>query len=173
MYVTYIPGVGTRTDVETTGMTPGPHGLHIHEFGDLSNGVTGASTGGHYNPLGAIHGCYPTPSGEVPAEARAVGDRGNVLVGADGVGFYSESTNELVFLDGALSIIGRAAILHALEDNCVREQGPGGELSAGARIGFCVIGYAEEEDVETQRHRQRIREGYAKLSSQFNRTGGA
>jgi Cu-Zn family superoxide dismutase len=118
MYVTYTPGVGTTTDVETHGMTPGPHGLHIHEFGDLSNDVTGASTGGHYNPLDEIHGCYPTPVGELPAEARAVGDRGNVLVGDNGTGFYSERTNELVFLDGALSIIGRAAIVHALEDNC-------------------------------------------------------
>ena len=52
----------------------------------------------------------------------------------------------------------------------VREQGPGGELSAGARVGMCVIGYAQEEDAETRAHRQRIREGYAKMLTQYNRT---
>jgi hypothetical protein len=33
----------------------------------------------------------------------------------------------------------------------VREEGPGGDLSAGARIAFCVIGHAKEED-SARRH---------------------
>jgi Cu-Zn family superoxide dismutase len=70
MYITYVPGVGATTDVMTTGMTPGLHGIHIHDFGDLSDTVAGTSTGPHYNPLDEIHGCYPTPPGEVPGEVR-------------------------------------------------------------------------------------------------------
>ena len=54
MYITYVPGVGATTDVITEGMTPGLHGIHIHDFGDLSNTETGTSTGPHYNPLDEI-----------------------------------------------------------------------------------------------------------------------
>lgn len=74
-------------------------------------------------------------------------------------------------LQGAISVIGRAAIVHALEDNCVREEGPGGDLSAGARIGMCVIGYAQqEESAETTALRVHIREQYHALLAQYNRT---
>lgn len=72
---------------------------------------------------------------------------------------------------GAISVIGRAAIVHALEDNCVREEGPGGDLSAGARIGFCVVGYAQqEESAEVTAKRAHIREQYHALLAQYNRT---
>lgn len=54
MYITYIPGLGATTDVITEGMTPGLHGIHIHDFGDLSDTVAGTSTGPHYNPLDEI-----------------------------------------------------------------------------------------------------------------------
>ena len=51
MYMTYTPGRGTQTEVYTTGMTEGLHGIHIHNFGDLSDTEKGTSTGSHYNPL--------------------------------------------------------------------------------------------------------------------------
>lgn len=35
-------------DVAIHSLQPGPHGFHIHEKGDLTNGCL--STGGHYNP---------------------------------------------------------------------------------------------------------------------------
>lgn len=35
-------------EVSIVGLSPGPHGFHIHEKGDLSNGCM--STGTHYNP---------------------------------------------------------------------------------------------------------------------------
>jgi Cu-Zn family superoxide dismutase len=45
---------GVRVKGTLTGLTPGQHGFHIHQFGDTTNGC--ASTGGHYNPKGANHG---------------------------------------------------------------------------------------------------------------------
>jgi hypothetical protein len=87
---------------------------------------------------------------------------------ADDPGFPCDGC---VGLQGAISVIGRAAIVHALEDNCVREEGPGGDLSAGARIGFCVIGFAQqEESAEITSRRAHIREQYHGLLAQYNRT---
>ena len=44
------------------------------------------------------------------------------------------------------SVVGRGAIFHDKEDNCVREEGPGGDLSAGARTGQCIIGLVAAPD---------------------------
>jgi Cu/Zn superoxide dismutase len=115
MYITSVPGQAAKIEVQTMGQTPGLHGIHIHDYGDLSDTVAGTSTGPHYNPLEEIHGCYPTPPGEIPSEARKVGDMGNVIVNEGRVGFYTEEANELIFLDGAISVMGRGTIIHALE----------------------------------------------------------
>ena len=39
-----------------TGLTPGKHGFHVHQYGDLSNLETGESAGGHFNPTDMPHG---------------------------------------------------------------------------------------------------------------------
>ena len=94
----------------------------------MSDSVGGTSMGGHYNPHEAQHGCAPEP--------RKVGDLGNMLVDENGNGYYAERGNTQLKLDGPYSVIGRGLVVHALEDNCAPVEGAGGDLSAGARVGF-------------------------------------
>jgi len=127
-------GVGAPVSVEgeLKGLAAGPHGFHIHEFGDNTNGCV--SAGGHFNPNSKTHGA-PTD------EIRHVGDLGNVEAGADGVATIKISDKE-ISLAGAESIIGRTVVVHADIDDL----GKGGhELSlttgnAGARLACGVIG---------------------------------
>ncbi len=66
-------GVIISLDLEN--LTPGPHGLHIHETGACTPDFEAA--GGHYDPLGAAHG-FASEGG------YHVGDLPNIHVGADG-----------------------------------------------------------------------------------------
>lgn len=44
----------TRITGVVKNLSPGHHGVHVHEFGDLTNGCT--SAGGHFNPFVKTHG---------------------------------------------------------------------------------------------------------------------
>jgi Cu-Zn family superoxide dismutase len=122
----------TTVNVRITGLTPGPHGFHLHEFGDTTNGCI--STGPHFNPNGLTHGA---PEDEV----RHAGDLGNIIANADGV---AEATivDTQIPLTGPNAVIGRALVVHELEDDL----GKGGhELSlstgnAGGRLACGVVG---------------------------------
>ena len=48
------PGTPTLIKGTITGLEPGAHGFHIHEFGDMSDGCK--SMGAHYNPDAVDHG---------------------------------------------------------------------------------------------------------------------
>ncbi|MCH5376647.1 MAG: superoxide dismutase family protein, partial [Planctomycetes bacterium] len=95
---------GGRVEVkaELTGLTPGPHGFHIHEYGDCSS-PDGASAGGHYNPTAMPHGGPDSPE-------RHVGDLGNIVADETGKAVYKREDHVLQ-LQGADSIIGRAIIV--------------------------------------------------------------
>jgi len=125
-------GANVTVTGEISGLAPGQHGFHIHEYGDNTNGCT--SAGPHFNPESKEHG-------GPDAAVRHVGDLGNVQAGADGVAKIN-ITDKLISLAGAHSIIGRTVVVHADIDDF----GVGGhELSkttgnAGARLGCGVIG---------------------------------
>ncbi|KAJ1815815.1 Superoxide dismutase [Cu-Zn] [Coemansia sp. RSA 2599] len=118
-----------------TGLAPGKHGFHVHQFGDNTNGCT--SAGPHFNPFNKTHGAPED-------ENRHVGDLGNVVASADGKAEVSIKDLK-VTLFGQYSIIGRTIVVHADEDDL----GKGGhELSAttgnaGGRQACGVIGISQ------------------------------
>ena len=115
------------------GLTPGKHGFHVHEYGDISGLQDGKSTGGHFSPGGHDHG---KPSDE--AAKRHIGDLGNIEAGEDGVATI-DITDDVIDLHGEHSIIGRAIVVHAGEDKYTQPTG-----DAGARVAIGVIGIAKD-----------------------------
>ncbi|KAL9252443.1 Superoxide dismutase [Cu-Zn], chloroplastic-like protein [Drosera capensis] len=173
----------TTVNARITGLTPGPHGFHLHEFGDTTNGCISTGIflafallrfdlqnfmcinfrfywilGPHFNPNKLTHGA---PEDEI----RHAGDLGNIFANADGdiafhrsfgqiVECHGRTTNissdlyvftgiaeativdKQIPLSGQNSVVGRAFVVHELEDDL----GKGGhELSlstgnAGGRL---------------------------------------
>ena len=99
------PGKATIISGTITGLSEGLHGLHIHEFGDLSDGCD--SAGGHYNPTGVDHG---------DIDNGHVGDLGNITADSKGVAEFSIKAKRIQ-LQGATSIVGRAVVVHEDEDD--------------------------------------------------------
>lgn len=112
-----------------SGLEPGLHGFHVHEYGDLSKGCE--SAGAHYNPDGVDHG---------DLQQGHVGDLGNIEAGDNGVAEFSIAAKR-VDLIGDRSIVGRALVVHADEDDL----GQGGDEeslktgNAGDRLACGVI----------------------------------
>jgi superoxide dismutase, Cu-Zn family len=115
-----------KVDVDISGLTPGKHGFHIHEFGDCS-APDGTSAGGHFNPTTKDHGA-PTN------EHRHSGDLGNILADESGNAKLSV-TDQTIALTGENSIIGKSVIVHAGEDDFKTQ--PTG--NAGARVACGII----------------------------------
>jgi Cu-Zn family superoxide dismutase len=122
-------GLGLHVSADIEGLTPGKHGFHIHQFGDLS-APDAKSAGGHFNPDNQRHGS-PTD------QARHVGDLGNIVADSAGKA-HLDWTDTLIKFSGAHNIIGRAVIVHAGPDDLSTQ--PTG--NAGARVACGVIGIA-------------------------------
>jgi superoxide dismutase, Cu-Zn family len=121
---------GVDVSAELTGLPPGEHGFHVHEFGDCSK-MDGVCAGGHYNPTGMPHAGPDSPQ-------RHEGDLGNITADSSGNASYHR-VDKMLKLDGPYSIIGRAIIVHAGRDDLKTQ--PSGD--AGARIGCGTIGIAD------------------------------
>jgi Cu-Zn family superoxide dismutase len=100
-------GEYTTITVEISGLMPGKHGFHIHEFGNLSNACVTA--GAHYNPFNKVHG---GPNDE----ERHVGDLGNIEPDSEGNCKYVIK-DKLIRLTGEYSVIGRSIVVHEMEDD--------------------------------------------------------
>lgn len=121
---------GIKIVADVTGLIPGKHGFHIHEFGDCSS-LDGKSAGGHFNPDNKKHGAPDDVE-------RHVGDLGNLVANKNGEAHYERIDSHISFT-GLNSIIGRAIIVHAGEDDLTSQ--PTG--NAGARVACGVIGFAK------------------------------
>ena len=125
----------TKIWINFSGLTPGKHGFHIHEFGNLTNACHTA--GGHFNPYKKTHGGPED-------EERHVGDLGNVVADDQGnVEFQIE--DKLIKLTGEHSVIGRSCVIHESVDDL----GQGGFSDskttghAGGRLACGVIGFTQ------------------------------
>ncbi|XP_048396234.1 superoxide dismutase [Cu-Zn]-like isoform X2 [Stegostoma tigrinum] len=118
-----------------TGLPRGKHGLHVCTFGNLFNGYH--SIGPHFNPRKKIHG------GQQDNE-RHVGDLGNIEANEDGVAEF-QIEDQLISLSGIESIIGRAMVIQAEEDDLGKGENEESLISGNATTGLAwgVIGIAD------------------------------
>jgi Cu-Zn family superoxide dismutase len=122
-------GRSIHVHAEISGLSPGEHGFHIHEFGVWSE--DGMASGGHFNPA-----MQPHASPEAPK--RHVGDLGNVKANSSGNVTYDLDDAHLSF-HGPHSIIGRGLVVHEKADD-LKTQPTG---NAGGRLAVGVIGVAK------------------------------
>ena len=122
-------GEAVKVVADITGLTPGKHGFHIHEFGDCSSS-DGSSAGGHFNPTHKQHGAPD-------ANERHAGDLGNIEADASGKAHLDWKGK--LSLTGTDSIIGKSIVVHEKEDDLKTD--PSG--NSGARIACSVINAAD------------------------------
>ncbi|XP_060679264.1 uncharacterized protein LOC132813890, partial [Hemiscyllium ocellatum] len=120
-------GTEVRLDLSGFPGDQGAHGIHVHEFGDLSDGCE--SLGGHFNPHHRQHGSH-------------AGDLGNFRPGPDG-SLHETLTGVRLQLKGAHSIIGRSIVVHENEDDMgvLEVVGSRDHGNAGRRLACCIIGH--------------------------------
>jgi Cu-Zn family superoxide dismutase len=118
---------GLRVWGEISGLSPGEHGFHIHEFGDLRSD-DGMATGAHFSSTGHSHG-------DLNADKGHEGDFGNVVADDTGVAKIDVVSTGLRLH----FVLGRAFVVHAGKDDLTTQ--PSG--NSGARIGVALIGVAK------------------------------
>lgn len=114
---------------DITGLTPGKHAFHIHEFGDCS-ATDASSAGSHFNPMKKPHGAPDNPE-------RHAGDMGNLEADSNGKA-HLELKDSMLKLSGENSILGRGVIVHEKVDDWSQPVG-----NAGGRQACGVIGVAK------------------------------
>nr|WBY51143.1 putative extracellular copper/zinc superoxide dismutase [Holotrichia parallela] len=90
-----------------TGLSPGKHGIHIHESGDTRMGCE--NLGGHFNP-------YYLPHGGPTSPIRHLGDLGNIR-GEDDETAKFDLIDPLMSLVGPRSVVGRTLVITSEEDD--------------------------------------------------------
>jgi Cu-Zn family superoxide dismutase len=121
---------GTRIVVKGYRLTPGPHGLHIHDTG-VCQPPEFTSAGNHFNPDGRKHG-RQNPDGP------HAGDLPNLVIAAAGDGSSDVTTKAVTLAPGPTSLLGgkgTAIVIHAMADDDRTD--PSG--NSGDRIACGVI----------------------------------
>lgn len=120
---------GLSIHVEIQNMSPGAHGIHVHQYGSCGN--DGNDAGSHFNPDEAPHG---------EVIHRSVyevhpGDLGNIHIDAEGKGSLSLSVEGLGLGSNIYNVAGRAIIIHEKSDDFGQPTGnAGGRIACGTII---------------------------------------
>jgi Cu-Zn family superoxide dismutase len=125
-------GDGVKISIKVSGLTPGDHGIHVHNVGKCE-GPDFKTAGGHFNPTSAHHGIHnaqdPKPH---------LGDLANLTVDPSGTGKASFTVSGVTLADGANSLFhdgGTAIVIHAKADDLMSD--PSG--NSGDRVACGVI----------------------------------
>lgn len=131
----------THIRINLKGFKPNKtHAIHIHEFGDLTQGCV--SAGRHYNPFNKNHGNY-----KIHGKNRHVGDLVNNITSDKNGEVHLYFKDDLISLYSPNSIYGRSVVIHEKQDDL----GLGGDKeslitgNAGNRISCIIIGVAKEK----------------------------
>ena len=123
---------GVKIAVTVSELTPGEHGIHIHNVGKCE-GPAFTSAGGHFNPTNAHHGINNTQDPH-----PHLGDLANLTVDASGKSKASFEIDGVTLGDGANSLFhegGTSLVIHAKADDLMSD--PSG--NSGDRIACGVI----------------------------------
>lgn len=120
-------GVLMEVTIEAGGLTPGWHGLHLHEVGDCSDIGSFKLSGGHMGMIPGGHGVL-NPDGPEP------GDFSNIWAGKDGAAGYEVFT-PWVKMSMVDDEDGTALVIHQNRDDHVTQPIGG----AGPRVACAVI----------------------------------
>lgn len=130
-FATFTEDFGlVRIQILASGLTPGLHGIHIHETANCTE-PSFTSAGEHYNPLGKEHG-LANPKGP------HAGDLPNLIVGYDGTAYMDVVTNLVTLSPGSTTLFtdnGTALVIHADRDDQITNPSGG----SGERIACGVI----------------------------------
>ena len=130
LMVDQIAGGGVNVQIDISGITPGSHAMHFHEFGRC-DGPDFKSAGGHYNPAGVPHG-------NVEGGSHA-GDMMNIEANANGTATFKVTNEKVNIKGGTLPALkdadGTALIIHGGADDYTSQ--PSG--AAGPRVACAVI----------------------------------
>jgi len=121
-------GVLVRVQIRAGSLTPGWHGLHLHQVGDCSDTGVYKLSGGHVGKVEGGHGL-------LNAAGPEGGDTPNIYAGANGSAAM-EIITDRVTLAELTDGDGSALIIHAGEDDHITQPIGG----AGARVACAVIG---------------------------------
>lgn len=120
-------GVLIRVELGAGALSPGWHGLHLHQIGDCSDTGIYKLSGGHVGKVAGGHGLL-NPAGPEG------GDTPNIFAAADGSAAM-EIITARVTLSELTDADGSALIIHAGEDDHITQPIGG----AGARVACAVL----------------------------------
>ncbi len=133
---TEVPG-GLRVQVQATGLTPGRHGLHVHENGTCEPGVDKATNmvvpfgaaGKHFDPGMSANHATPT----IPDTLGHAGDLPVLTADATGTATLDFTSPKLT-LGGMTGVLHRSLVVHALPDDYRTDPSgqSGGRVACGA-----------------------------------------